>query len=869
MATRKKLPNLKICVDNTESTDESDVEIQGSDSSSADDNHRFGIGGGKKRSGSEDGEVDEEDVLSIASNGPTERRFLSRTAVRNKKESTYGPKFYENKSGNFVTGVDVTFEEASENWKKRAMKFGTLSTPKQPITDIDIKNLYKSLGMNIERLDEDPRGWRMEAILLRGTDNMSTTDVFDYFSEYAPKGVEWIDDFSCNVVWLDKLTPARALIKLSSSNDEMKTAEKVVDDLMGDKTVEEVGTINADVKDNGKSLEPVPIEVEETAVTENNVPAESITKEPVLNIHEEELMELDYDDNLDLTGDDPIDQALSTWSNFTQNKKQRAERASVTALRKSVDSNETLSAKERLSGKISEKEVDDSSKDDGAKHNFKDKDSKTVHKSLPVDNKKLDKVLESSSLNHKATADSKTHSNYKKEGLKGEKKIKERETPKKMETDGGSESDSSSSSSSSGSSSSGSSNSGSSSGSDSDFGSGSSASSSSSSSSSASSTHSKQKKKKTRSERDQVRAIKKTVKKPEAPPVPPPSREKSEIPWPPGWWRLGQPHPKAEYLFMRYAMKADKKVPGAEKRSKYYQKYGNPNFGGIRGLISNSRKRRLRHSDREEAAEVYSDVPDMFKGDEEEEPITVQSRLSGRLGTRGKANRKSADEEDFEEGEVEEDEEQPVLKEGKDLRDVLNKKVVAVSSVAGQPDDAHQDTDDEMDYGAELERLMGDNPPPIKKRFMRMHADDEEEKIERARRLARIQKETKKWPKHDLDAYQEDEVEEVVEEEKYAPVKKEWVDYDNVEDDDPFNLFGTAKVEAAPPHYALSDNENDDISHKQRHRSHTDNRRDKTLQQRIGSGFDKSRSQRTEAPMGGVDLRAKLEGRRRAGNRNW
>lgn len=38
-----------------------------------------------------------------------------------------------------------------------------------------------------------------------------------------------------------------------------------------------------------------------------------------------------------------------------------------------------------------------------------------------------------------------------------------------------------------------------------------------------------------------------------------------------------------------------------------------------------------------------------------------------------------------------------------------------------------------MDYGAELERLMGDDAPPVKKRFMRMHADDEEEKIQAKR----------------------------------------------------------------------------------------------------------------------------------------
>lgn len=47
--------------------------------------------------------------------------------------------------------------------------------------------------------------------------------------------------------------------------------------------------------------------------------------------------------------------------------------------------------------------------------------------------------------------------------------------------------------------------------------------------------------------------------------------------------------------------------------------------------------------------------------------------------------------------------------------------------------EANNDSDDEMDYGAELERLMGDDAPPVKKRFMRMHADDEEEKIQAKR----------------------------------------------------------------------------------------------------------------------------------------
>ena len=47
-----------------------------------------------------------------------------------------------------------------------------------------------------------------------------------------------------------------------------------------------------------------------------------------------------------------------------------------------------------------------------------------------------------------------------------------------------------------------------------------------------------------------------------------------------------------------------------------------------------------------------------------------------------------------------------------------------------------KDSDDEMDYGAELERLMSvdeEEGPPVKKRFMRMHADDEEAKMKSKR----------------------------------------------------------------------------------------------------------------------------------------
>lgn len=38
---------------------------------------------------------------------------------------------------------------------------------------------------------------RPDAILLFGVNEMSTKDVFDYFKDYVPNSIEWIDDISC------------------------------------------------------------------------------------------------------------------------------------------------------------------------------------------------------------------------------------------------------------------------------------------------------------------------------------------------------------------------------------------------------------------------------------------------------------------------------------------------------------------------------------------------------------------------------------------------------------------------------------------------------------------------------------------------
>ena len=54
--------------------------------------------------------------------------------------------------------------------------------------------MRKLLFVLCDILDSDIR---YDSILLFGVNEMSTKDVFDYFKDYAPGSIEWIDDMSC------------------------------------------------------------------------------------------------------------------------------------------------------------------------------------------------------------------------------------------------------------------------------------------------------------------------------------------------------------------------------------------------------------------------------------------------------------------------------------------------------------------------------------------------------------------------------------------------------------------------------------------------------------------------------------------------
>ncbi|XP_015762406.1 PREDICTED: nuclear cap-binding protein subunit 3-like [Acropora digitifera] len=134
---------------------------------------------------------------------------------------------YENKTGCFVTGFDVTSKEALERKARRAKRFGLQqkdihNNPMEGQSDQETDTMLSSV--NPKDLPPIPEGVaRLDAIHVFGVDNMSTKDIFLYFDNYGPGSVEWIDDSCCNVVWDDNYTASRVLLEVGKKVEDEST----------------------------------------------------------------------------------------------------------------------------------------------------------------------------------------------------------------------------------------------------------------------------------------------------------------------------------------------------------------------------------------------------------------------------------------------------------------------------------------------------------------------------------------------------------------------------------------------------------------------------------------------------------------------
>ncbi|XP_025073347.1 nuclear cap-binding protein subunit 3-like isoform X3 [Pogonomyrmex barbatus] len=117
----------------------------------------------------------------------------------------------ERPTDTFTTGIDIFSKEERLKMEERAKRFGL--TEKSTESFNLEEDLYSSMGIIDD--GENAKNVRLNVIHMRGTEDMSTQDVFTYFQDYAPRSIEWINDVSCNVVWFDKVTAARAMLGLS------------------------------------------------------------------------------------------------------------------------------------------------------------------------------------------------------------------------------------------------------------------------------------------------------------------------------------------------------------------------------------------------------------------------------------------------------------------------------------------------------------------------------------------------------------------------------------------------------------------------------------------------------------------------------
>lgn len=104
-----------------------------------------------------------------------------------------------------------------------------------------------------------------------------------------------------------------------------------------------------------------------------------------------------------------------------------------------------------------------------------------------------------------------------------------------------------------------------------------------------------------------------------------------DIPLPPGYWRIGYPHEKSQFILLRFAKRTDKKPLRAERFSEYYRKYGNPTYSGTVGLISESRKRKIKDHKYEvptvEKGNPWGNLARNWNRDTQERVIPVKTEI--------------------------------------------------------------------------------------------------------------------------------------------------------------------------------------------------------------------------------------------------
>lgn len=228
VSTPSELPNLKIEIENfiDEAMETDDGENHSDSKLSKDD--------------IEEGEISDAKDIEHNSTSNLETALTTAPGIWNKR--------YENKSGGFITGEDF-FGEDQGKLDERAKRFSLDPSEVKSVSDKELKKLYQSLGMKPEEGTSE-KHYRLNALHMRGTEEMSTQDIFSYFKDFGAASIEWINDYSCNVVWLDESSAARALLGLSKQIKGLKTCVEKGNPFSKDYKTEE----SKDVQEEGEAV---------------------------------------------------------------------------------------------------------------------------------------------------------------------------------------------------------------------------------------------------------------------------------------------------------------------------------------------------------------------------------------------------------------------------------------------------------------------------------------------------------------------------------------------------------------------------------------------------------------------------------------
>lgn len=107
--------------------------------------------------------------------------------------------------------------------QERARRFALKPEEIHNFTDDDLAKLYESLGIT----SADIESVRFEAVHVLGIRGMTLEDLLEYFASYAPAEIEWVDNNSCNITWVENVSAARAMFYNSKAVNGMPAREPV------------------------------------------------------------------------------------------------------------------------------------------------------------------------------------------------------------------------------------------------------------------------------------------------------------------------------------------------------------------------------------------------------------------------------------------------------------------------------------------------------------------------------------------------------------------------------------------------------------------------------------------------------------------